>query len=38
MPNSGARVLIVDDDAASRRLLDVCLRLLDCQMVMAADG
>jgi DNA-binding NtrC family response regulator len=32
------RVLVVDDDAASRRLLDVRLRALDCQVVMAADG
>jgi two-component system, NtrC family, response regulator AtoC len=32
------RVLVVDDDAASRRLLDVRLRALDCQVTMAADG
>ena len=32
------RVLVVDDDAASRRLLDVRLRALDCRVVMAADG
>jgi len=32
------RVLVVDDDPASRRLLDVRLRALDCQVVMAADG
>ena len=38
MQTSGARVLIVDDDPASRRLLDVRLRALDCQVAMAADG
>jgi DNA-binding NtrC family response regulator len=38
MPVAGARVLIVDDDPASRRLLDVRLRALDCQVVTAADG
>jgi DNA-binding NtrC family response regulator len=38
MQTSGARVLIVDDDPASRRLLDVRLRALDCQVMMAADG
>ena len=32
------RVLVVDDDPASRRLLDARLRALDCQVVMAADG
>jgi DNA-binding NtrC family response regulator len=35
---SAVRVLIVDDDAASRRLLEVRLRALDCQVMMAADG
>ena len=34
----GARVLIVDDDAASRRLLEVRLRALGCETAMAADG
>ena len=29
---------MVDDDPASRRLLDVRLRALDCRVVMAADG
>lgn len=38
MRTSGTRVLIVDDDAASRRLLDVRLRALDCQVMLAADG
>lgn len=38
MESSGARVLIVDDDAASRRLLEVRLRALECQVLMAADG
>jgi len=35
---AGARVLIVDDDAASRRLLDVRLRALECQVAMASNG
>jgi len=30
--------LIVDDDAASRRLLEVRLRAMQCQALMAADG
>jgi len=34
----GARILIVDDDAASRRLLDVRLRALGCDTITAADG
>jgi DNA-binding NtrC family response regulator len=34
----GARVLIVDDDAASRRLFEVRLRALGCETAMAADG
>ncbi len=38
METSGPRVLIVDDDATSRRLLDVRLRALECQVAMAADG
>ena len=35
---AGARALIVDDDAASRRLLEVRLRALGCETAMAADG
>jgi DNA-binding NtrC family response regulator len=35
---NGARVLIVDDDASSRRLLAVRLRALHCEVAMAADG
>jgi DNA-binding NtrC family response regulator len=35
---AGARVLIVDDDATSRRLLEVRLRSMECEVVMAADG
>ena len=38
METVGARVLIVDDDAAMRRLLEVRLRALDCQVMMAGDG
>ena len=38
METSGARVLVVDDDAASRRLVEVRLRALECQVAMAADG
>lgn len=38
METAGARVLIVDDDAASRRLLDVRLRALGCETVTASDG
>jgi DNA-binding NtrC family response regulator len=34
----GARILIVDDDAASRRLLEVRLRALGCDTITAADG
>ena len=34
----GARVLVVDDDAASRELLEVRLDALKCEVVMAADG
>ena len=35
---AGARVLIVDDDAASRRLLDVRLRALGCAVTAASNG
>jgi DNA-binding NtrC family response regulator len=35
---TGARVLIVDDDAASRRMLEVRLRALGCEVALAADG
>ncbi len=38
MNAAGARTLIVDDDATSRRLLDVRLRALGCETAMAADG
>ena len=38
MDAAGARILIVDDDAASRRLLEVRLRALECDVVQAADG
>lgn len=38
MDTTGARVLIVDDDAASRRLLEVRLRPLGWQVEMASDG
>jgi DNA-binding NtrC family response regulator len=34
----GARVLIADDDAASRRLLEVRLRALGCEVATAVDG
>jgi DNA-binding NtrC family response regulator len=34
----GARALVVDDDAASRRLLEVRLRALGCRVAAAADG
>ena len=34
----GARVLVVDDDAASRELLEVRLHALKCEVVLAADG
>nr|NIM19976.1 response regulator [Candidatus Latescibacterota bacterium]NIO02101.1 response regulator [Candidatus Latescibacterota bacterium] len=33
-----SKVLIVDDDAASRRLLQVRLRAMDCETVQASDG
>jgi DNA-binding NtrC family response regulator len=38
MEPSGARILVVDDDAASRRLLEVRLRALECRVAMAGDG
>jgi adenylate cyclase len=38
MDTAGARVLVVDDDAASRRLLEVRLRALECKVAMASDG
>ncbi len=38
MNADGARVLIVDDDAASRRLLEVRLRALGCETILASDG
>ena len=38
METTGARVLIVDDDATSRRLLEVRLRALECEVLMATDG
>jgi DNA-binding NtrC family response regulator len=38
MAAAGARILIADDDAASRRLLDVRLRALGYDTIMAADG
>jgi DNA-binding NtrC family response regulator len=38
MQASGARVLIVDDDPASRRLLEVRLRPLECDVATAGNG
>ena len=38
MDIAGSRILIVDDDAASRRLLDVRLRALGHDTIMATDG
>ena len=38
MDTAGARILIVDDDPTSRRLLDVRLRALGCDTTLAADG
>jgi DNA-binding NtrC family response regulator len=38
MQTSGTRVLIVDDDAASRRLLEVRLRPLECDVATAGNG
>jgi DNA-binding NtrC family response regulator len=38
MQTSGARVLIVDDDAASRLLVEVRLRPLECDVATAGNG
>jgi len=38
MQTSGTRVLVVDDDAASRRLLEVRLRPLECDVATAGNG
>src|SRR6266545_5020287 len=38
MNTTGGRVLVVDDDAPSRELLEVRLGALNCEVVMAADG
>ena len=38
MAVAGARVLVVDDDAASRRLLEVRLRAMGCEVSAAGDG
>jgi len=38
MHTVGATVLIVDDDASARRLLQVRLRALGCEPITAADG
>jgi DNA-binding NtrC family response regulator len=38
MNATGGRVLIVDDDAASRELLETRLGALSCDVAMAADG
>src|SRR3989304_9134293 len=38
METTGTRILIVDDDVASRELLEVRLRALKCEVAMAADG
>jgi DNA-binding NtrC family response regulator len=38
MDTTGGRVLIVDDDAASRELLETRLDALNCDVAMAADG
>ena len=38
MSTTGARILIVDDDAASRRLLEVRLRPLECDVATAGNG
>jgi DNA-binding NtrC family response regulator len=35
---TGGRVLIVDDDATSRRLLEARLGAMECESVMASDG
>jgi DNA-binding NtrC family response regulator len=38
MDTTGGRVLIVDDDAASRELVETRLEALKCDVAMAADG
>lgn len=38
MQTSGTRVLIVDDDPASRRLLEVRLRPMECDVTTAGNG
>src|SRR3990167_4268223 len=38
METMGARVLIVDDDAASRELLEVRLGALKCEVILASGG
>ncbi len=38
MQTSGTRVLIVDDDSASRRLLEVRLRPLECDVATVGNG
>ena len=38
MQPAGVRVLIVDDDATSRRLMEVRLVALGCEVAMARDG
>jgi CheY-like chemotaxis protein len=38
MHTVGETVLIVDDDASARRLLQVRLHALGCEPIMAADG
>lgn len=38
MQTSGTRVLIVDDEPASRRLLEVRLRPLECDVAIAVNG
>ena len=38
MATTGARVLIVDDDPALRRLLEVRLRPLECDVATAGNG
>ena len=38
MQTSGTRILIVDDDPASRRLLEVRLRPLECDVATAGNG